>query len=200
MTMPRRPVLKIIIASVRQGRVGDRVGTWVAEVARQHGAFDVEVLDLAEIDLPMMDEPNHPRLRAYTHDHTKAWSAAIDAADGFVFVMPEYNYSYTAPLKNAIDYLFAEWQHKPVGLVSYGGVSGGLRAAQQVKQVVTSLSMMPLVEAVTVPMVATHLQDGVFVPTELVQQSATAMLDALVRWTAALRTLRPAVEGDEDPS
>jgi NAD(P)H-dependent FMN reductase len=156
------------------------------------------VLDLAEIALPLMDEPNHPRLAKYTHDHTKAWSASIAGADAFVFVMPEYNYSFTAPLKNAIDYLFAEWQHKPVGLVSYGGVSGGLRAAQQIKQVVTTLSMMPLVEAVTIPMVATHIVDGELRPTELMEQSAAAMLDALVRWESALRTLRPVPEVDED--
>jgi NAD(P)H-dependent FMN reductase len=190
------PVLKIIVASVRQGRVGDRVGAWVTEVARAHGAFDIEVLDLAEINLPLMNEPNHPRLAQYTQDATKAWSRSIDSADAFVFVMPEYNYSFTAPLKNALDYLLVEWQHKPVGLVSYGGVSGGLRAAQQVKQVVTTLSMMPIVEAVTIPMVATHLKDGVLVPTEMMTQSATAMLDALVRWEAALRTLRPAPEDD----
>jgi NAD(P)H-dependent FMN reductase len=196
--MARKPVLKIIIASVRQGRVGDRVGAWVAEAARSHGAFDVEVLDLAEIALPLMDEPNHPRLQQYTHEHTKAWSRAVDGADAFVLVMPEYNFSFTAPLKNALDYVFVEWQHKPVGLVSYGGVSGGLRAAQQVKQVVTALSMMPLVEAVTIPMVATHIVDGVFVPSELAIQSATVMLGALVRWETALRTLRPS--RDDDPS
>jgi NAD(P)H-dependent FMN reductase len=192
------PVLKIIIASTRPGRVGGYVGAWITSVAREHPGFTVEVLDLAEIALPLMDEPNHPRLANYTHEHTKAWSASIAGADAFVFVMPEYNYSYTAPLKNAIDYLFAEWQHKPVGLVSYGGVSGGLRAAQQVKQVVTSLSMMPLVEAVTIPMVGTLIVDGEFKPTELVTQSAIAMLDALVRWEAALRTLRPTPEIDED--
>ncbi|MDX6222466.1 MAG: hypothetical protein QOD91_1520 [Frankiales bacterium] len=193
-----QPVLKIIIASTRPGRVGAPVGRWITGVAEQHPGFAVEVLDLAEVNLPLLDEPNHPRLRAYTQEHTKAWSAAIDAADAFVLVMPEYNYGYTAPLKNAIDYLFTEWQHKPVGLVSYGGVSGGLRAAQMIKQVLTTLSMVPLVEAVTIPMVHSHVQDGELVPTELVQQSATAMLDSLVRWTAALQVLRPQVEDDAD--
>jgi NAD(P)H-dependent FMN reductase len=192
------PVLKIIVASTRPGRVGVHVGAWITAVAHRHPGFTVEVLDLAEIALPLIDEPNHPRLAKYTHDHTKAWSASIAGADAFVFVMPEYNYSFTAPLKNAIDYLFVEWQHKPVGLVSYGGVSGGLRAAQQIKQVVTTLSMMPLVEAVTIPMVATHIVDGELKPTELMEQSAAAMLDALVRWESALRTLRPVPEVDED--
>jgi NAD(P)H-dependent FMN reductase len=191
------PVLKIIIASTRPGRVGAPVGRWFTGIAAAHDGFTVEVLDLAEIGLPLMDEPHHPRLQKYTKDHTVAWSASIAAADAFVFVMPEYNYSFTAPLKNALDYLSLEWQHKPVGLVSYGGVSGGLRAAQMIKQTITALSMMPLVEAVMIPMAATHVVDGEFKATEIMEQSATTMLDALVRWTAALRTLRPEPETDE---
>ena len=191
------PVLTIIVASTRPGRVGPAVGRWFAPIAQAHGGFTVEVVDLAELDLPMMNEPNHPRLVQYTLDHTKAWSASVAASDAFVFVMPEYNYSFTAPLKNALDYLFVEWQHKPVGLVSYGGVSGGLRAAQQVKQVVTTLSMMPVVEAVAIPMVRSLVgEDGELQATDAMNESATAMLDALVRWTAALRTLRPVVEDD----
>ena len=193
-----KPVLKIIIASTRPGRVGDKVGRWVTAAAQAHAAFSVEVLDLAEIALPLMDEPNHPRLATYTHDHTKAWSASVASADAFVFVMPEYNYAFTAPLKNALDYLFVEWQHKAVGLVSYGGVSGGLRAAQMIKQVVTTLSMMPIVEAIALPMVATMIKDGEFVPSEMAEQSATAMLDSLARWTPALQTLRPQSETDAD--
>ncbi|BEP14380.1 NAD(P)H-dependent oxidoreductase [Acidothermaceae bacterium B102] len=191
------PVLTIIVASTRPGRVGAAVGRWFTPIAEAHGGFTVRVADLAELDLPLMDEPNHPRLQSYTHDHTKAWSAIVAGSDAFVFVMPEYNYSFTAPLKNALDYLFVEWQHKPVGLISYGGVSGGLRAAQMIKQVITTLSMMPLVEAVTIPMVASLKgEDGEIAGTELMSQSATAMLDSLVRWTTALGTLRPAVEDD----
>jgi NAD(P)H-dependent FMN reductase len=191
------PVLKIIIASTREGRVGAAVGRWFTPVARSHGGFTVEVIDLAELDLPMMNEPHHPKLQRYTHEHTRAWSATVAAADAFVFVMPEYNYSFTAPLKNAIDYLFAEWEHKPVGLVSYGGVSGGLRAAQMIKQVVTTMSMMPLTEAVTIPMVRSLVgEDGEITGTQMMETSATAMLDALVRWTAALTSLRPIVEDD----
>ena len=154
------------------------------------GGFTVEVLDLAEIGLPMLDEPNHPRLGNYTHEHTKAWSASIAAADAFVFVMPEYNYSFNAPLKNAIDYLWAEWQHKPVGLVSYGGVSGGLRAAQKVRQVVTSLSMVPLVEAV--PSRSSASSTRRVQADRPPRQSAIAMLDALVPWDARCGRCGPA--------
>ena len=138
--------LEIIIASTRPNRVGLPVGLWIEEQALTHGGFDeVEVVDLAEVNLPFMNEPNHPRLRQYTHQHTKDWSAKINEADALVFVMPEYNFGYNAELKNAIDYLNAEWHYKAVGLVSYGGVSAGTRAAQMIKQVVTTLRMTPLV-------------------------------------------------------
>jgi NAD(P)H-dependent FMN reductase len=112
------PKLHVILASTRPGRAGEPIAEWFVARAKAHGAFEVELVDLAEVDLPFMDEPNHPRLRRYTHEHTKAWSARVDAADAFVFVTPEYNYGFTAPLKNAIDFLHFEWQHKPVGFVS----------------------------------------------------------------------------------
>ena len=122
------PTLQIIIASVRAGRVGLPVAEWFTARARSHGGFELDVADLAELALPLMDEPNHPRLRRYTQPHTLEWSARVDAADAFVFVHPEYNYGYTAPLKNALDYLNQEWAYKPVGFVSYGGISAGTRA------------------------------------------------------------------------
>jgi NAD(P)H-dependent FMN reductase len=185
------PTLQILIASTRPGRVGLPVASWFEAHTRAHGAFEIDVADLAEIKLPFMDEPNHPRLRKYTHQHTKDWSARVDAADAFVFVMPEYNYGMTAPLKNAIDYLHTEWQYKPVGLVSYGGISAGTRAAQMVKQVVTTLKMTPLPEAVSIPFVAQFVDDeGEVRPSEVMEQSATAMLNELLRVSEALRPLR----------
>jgi NAD(P)H-dependent FMN reductase len=185
------PTLQIIIASTRPGRVGLPVARWFERRARSHGGFDVEVVDLAEIDLPFVDEPNHPRLRQYTQQHTKDWSAKVEAADAFVFVMPEYNYGFNAPLKNAIDYLHQEWLYKPVGLVSYGGVAAGTRAAQMIKQVVTTLKMTPVTEAVSIPFVARFLDDdGEVQANETMEQSADAMLAELVRVEAALRPLR----------
>ncbi len=185
------PTLQILIASTRPGRVGLPVARWFEAHARAHGAFDIDVADLAEIDLPFMDEPNHPRLRQYTQEHTRAWSARVDAADAFAFVTPEYNYGIAAPLKNAIDFLHEEWKHKPVGFVSYGGVSAGTRAVQMAKQVVTTLSMVPLAEAVSIPFVAQFLDDeGLVQPNEVMETSATALLDGLVRTEAALRVLR----------
>src|SRR5579864_3115325 len=125
-----------------------------------------------------MDEPNHPRLRQYTKQHTKDWSARVEAADAFVFVMPEYNFAFTAPLKNALDYLHHEWHYKPVGLVSYGGVAAGTRAAQMLKQVLTALKMCPLTEAVSIPFFPQFIdEDGALQPNEVMEQSAATMLD-----------------------
>lgn len=185
------PVLRIIIGSTRPGRVGPSVAEWIAERAREHGGFDVEVTDLAELSLPMYDEPNHPRLRKYVHQHTRDWSALVEASDAFIFVMPEYNFAFNAALKNAIDYLHGEWAGKAAGIVSYGGVAAGTRAAQMLKQVLTALRMVPVVDAVNIPFVAQHLDEDMrFKPSEIMEQSATAMLDEVLRWTETLLPLR----------
>lgn len=187
-----RPRLLVVITSMRDGRVGKAVGDWFTGVAEGHGGFEVEVADLKEIDLPLMTEPNHPRLKQYTQEKTWAWSRTVEAADAFVFVMPEYNFVAPASMLNAIDYLVQEWAYKPAGIVSYGGVSGGLRAAQSIKPLITSMSMMPLKEQVMIQGVAQHVDagTGTFTPIESHETSGTAMLDALVRWERAMRALR----------
>lgn len=184
------PRLMIVVASTRPGRVGLPVARWFLEQARKQPAFDIDFADLAQIDLPLMNEPHHPRLRRYTHRHTLEWSARVDAADAFVFVMPEYNYGYTAPLKNALDYLQQEWAHKPAGFVSYGGISGGIRALQLLKPVISSLKMVPL-EAVSIPYVARLVTaEGEFRPDEAVDAAAAAMLAEVLRWHEVLLPLR----------
>jgi NAD(P)H-dependent FMN reductase len=185
-----KPKLQVIIASTRPGRVGPTVADWFVQRAAEHGGFDIGVTDLAELALPLLDEPHHPSIRQYQHQHTKDWSAIVDEADAFVFVMPEYNYTFTAPLKNAIDYLHTEWKYKPVGFVSYGGISGGLRAVQSLKPVVTTLSMFPLPASVSLPFVANSIVDGVLEPSELAVGTAKSMLDELMRVAAALKPLR----------
>jgi NAD(P)H-dependent FMN reductase len=185
------PTLLVVIASTRPGRVGLPVGQWFTARAEAHGAFDVEVADLAALALPFMDEPQHPRLRQYEHEHTKVWSTIVDAADAFAFVMPEYNFAMTAPLKNALDFLNQEWRYKPVGFVSYGGISAGTRAVQMVKQVVTTLRMTPVFDAVSIPFVTQFLdEDGAIAANDVMEQASTAMLDELVRVEVALRPLR----------
>jgi NAD(P)H-dependent FMN reductase len=192
------PKLHVILASTRPGRAGEPIADWFVERAIAHGAFDVELVDLAEVALPFMDEPNHPRLRRYTHEHTKAWAARVDSADAFVFVTPEYNHGLTAPLKNAIDYLHFEWQHKPVGFVSYGGVAAGTRAVQMLKQVVTALKMLPLFEAVNIPFHTQFIDDeGALTANETMVKAADAMLDELVLTEAMLAPRRAAVREAE---
>lgn len=197
-TPDRTPTLMILIASVREGRVGGAIGDWVTGIARDHGGFDVTVADLKEIDLPLMTEPNHPRQKQYTQPKTWAWSERVDAADAFVFVMPEYNHTITAPLANALDYLSLEWAHKPVGLVTYGGISGGLRAAQHLKPKLNALALHPLRETVTIQGVSGLVRDGAFAATETHTDAARGMLDALRTWEAALRQLREPVAAAAD--
>ncbi len=185
-----RPSLLIVIASTRPGRVGLPVATWVAERARAHGAFDVRVADLVEVALPLLDEPRHPRFQDYQHDHTKRWSTTVAAADAFAFVAPEYNHGIAAPLKNALDYLAVEWRRKPAGIVSYGGVSAGLRAAGQLKQVLAALQVVPVGGGVPIPMIGPKVVDGVVVANEPMEKAVDAMLGELATWHGALAPLR----------
>lgn len=183
--------LKIITSTVREGSKGIVLAKWVTEKAKSLGYFDVELLDLAEINLPMMNEPNHPRMKDYKHEHTKAWSRKIEEGDAFVIVLGEYNFGMPAAIKNAIDYLFNEWMYKPVAFVSYGGVSGGLRATQMMKQVVTALNMMPIVQQVNIPFFAKFInEENVFVPDEIVDQSAEGTLKELKKWSETMSTMR----------
>jgi NAD(P)H-dependent FMN reductase len=184
------PKLHVVIASTRPGRAGEPIAKWFFELAKKHGKFDLRMVDLAEVALPLLDEPHHPRLKKYEKEHTKKWSAIVEEADAFVFVTPEYNYGSPASLINALDFLYHEWAHKAVGFVSYGGVSGGLRSVQMTKQKVTALRMMPIPEAVTLPFFAQSLKDGVFTPPDTQEKAGHTMLDLLLKWTTALATMR----------
>lgn len=183
-----RPVLQVIVASTRPGRIGKSFGDWFTRVAEQHGGFDVEQIDLAEVNLPFMDEPKHPKFRDYQHQHTKDWSATIDRADAYVFVTPEYNYGYNAVLKNALDFLSQEWADKAVSFVSYGGIAGGTRAVQQLKQVVTTQRMVPIFESVNITFAGGKLDaDGQVTEDPMMDAAAVQTLDELLRVTRKLR-------------
>jgi len=182
--------LHVILTTTREKRQGVAIADWLVELAKKHAKFEVTLVDLKEINLPVLDEPEHPRFRKYEHAHTKAFSALIDAADAFAWVMPEYNYAMPPAMLNALDYLSQEWAYKPSGLVSYGGVSGGTRSAQMSKLVLTSLKSMPLPEAVSLPMFSKHIENAKFVSNEGIDKSANLMLDELVRWATALKALR----------
>lgn len=182
--------LMIIVASTRPGRVGRPIADWFIHETEEFGGFEIDVADLAEVNLPFVDEPNHPRLRQYTKQHTKDWSARVGAADAFVFVMPEYNYGFNAPLKNALDFLVQEWAYKPVGFVGYGGIAGGTRAIQLLKPVLSSLKLYPLVEIVNIAWVNKYIQDGVFQADDGQHVAARAMLEELKRFSSALEAMR----------
>lgn len=183
--------LNVIICSTRPGRVGPKVANWFHGFAVAHGAFEVKLVDLVDFNLPVFDEPKHPRLSDYQHDHTKAWAASVASGDAYAFVTPEYNYFAPPALVNALTYLSKEWAYKPAGLVGYGGASGGLRAIQAVKPLLTSLRVMPLPESVAAPFVGQMIGDsGIFTPTDAISGSAKTMLDELHRWAVALKPMR----------
>ncbi|OKK19653.1 NADPH-dependent FMN reductase [Streptomyces sp. CB00455] len=144
--------LHVISASVRPTSAARPVAQWVADRARAHGAFEVTPVDLGTIALPFLDEPEYASSGVYTHQHTRDWSALVDSADAFLFVLPMYNGGFTAPFKNAIDFLYREWRDKPVGLVSYSaGPTGGAPAAEMLLPVLTRLRMRPAARSVAIP-------------------------------------------------
>lgn len=184
------PELKIIVGSIRPGRVGLPVARWFESVAVADARFRVDFVDLAEVDLPLMNEPQHPRLRQYVHAHTVAWSERMETGDAFVFVTPEYNHGMPAPVKNALDYLQQEWAFKPIAFVSYGGPAGGVRSTEQLKQVAITLRMVPAFRGVVVPLVHRRVADERFESDPELDVSAVQMLDELVQLADRLRPLR----------
>jgi NAD(P)H-dependent FMN reductase len=182
--------LLVIVASTRPGRVGLPVSRWFVDVAKDHGGFHVTVADLAEENLPLLDEPYHPKRRDYQNEHTRRWSEKVAAADAFVFVQPEYNYGIGAALKNALDYLHHEWNYKPASVVSYGGVSAGTRASMALQGAAYSLKMFMIPESVNIPFVRNFLVDEEFQANDVMTGAAATMLDELSRVATALQPLR----------
>lgn len=183
--------LQTIICSTRPGRIGPVIGKWFNDFANKNSNFESELVDLAEFNLPIYDEPNHPVAQNYTHPHTQAWSKQVTKADAYVFVLPEYNYCPPPSFFNALNYVYKEWNYKPCGFVSYGGVSGGLRSAQIAKQLVTTLKMMPVPEGVMVQMPWNLLNEA----KEFSAQghhidSGKTLLSELEKWGKALQSLR----------
>jgi NAD(P)H-dependent FMN reductase len=183
--------LKIITSTTRPGRKGTIIANWITEVAKKTNLFNVELLDLAEINLPFLDEPNHPRLQQYQNQHTIEWSRMISGGDCYIVVLSEYNFGFPAPIKNAFDYLYNEWTKKPVAFVSYGGVSGGIRATEMFKPVVSAFDMVPIVESVIIPFFNKLISDeDEFTPNDIISKSAQVMLAELEHWSVTLKGLR----------
>lgn len=185
------PRLMIVLGSVREGRVGAPIAEWVRSAAEADERFEVDFVDLAELQLPFMDEPNPPRLQQYTRPHTIAWSERVSAADGFIMLTPEYNHSYSPPLANAIDYLANEWFRKPIGFVNWGGGSSGTRAQVALRPVVAALGMVIARASVDISMPRAHMSDDdVFEPSELQNSQLRAQLDDIAALSEALKPLR----------
>lgn len=184
-----KPVLQIIIGSTRPGRVGPAIATWFYDIAVASDTFDVELVDLAEVNLPIFNEPQQPVRKLYEFDYTKRWSETIDRADALVFVIPEYNHSFNAATKNAIDYLHHEWKHKPVGIVSYGSMAMGVRAVQALKPIFAVLRLIYCGE-VTIPLPLNPVVEGIFKSNEVLDNGARAIMKELSVMNPSLKELR----------
>jgi NAD(P)H-dependent FMN reductase len=182
----------IILGSSRPNRNGGQVARWVRDIAVQRTDAEFELVDLRDYPLPHLDEPIPPSMGQYQNDHTKEWAAKIASFDGFVMVTPEYNHSTSGVLKNAIDYLYAEWNNKAVGFVSYGSV-GGARAAEHLRLVVAELQMADVRQQVTLALATEFENYTIFKPGDYQLPQLTVLLDQVVAWSAALAHLRPVV-------
>lgn len=183
--------IAIIIGSVRPNRVGPAVAEWFYETVKDTKDVAFDVIDLKDVNLPLLDEPMPPMMGQYANEHTKKWSETIKQYDGYVLVASEYNHGYSASLKNALDYLYAEWNKKPVAFVSYG-VAGGLRAVEQLRTVVINLDMVPINPQLWVNIFAGGLDKDGKVIAEAVQGSASPeqFVESLAWWARALKTAR----------
>ena len=179
----------IILGSTRPNRNGEQVAKWVYDIASRRGDAEFELVDLRDYPLPHLDEPLSPSFGQYQHEHTRAWADKIASFDGFVMVTPEYNHSTSGVLKNAIDYLYAEWNNKAVGFVSYGGV-GGARAAEHLRLVCGELQMADVRQQVALSLLTEFENFSVFKPGEYNTTALDTMLDQVVAWSAALAPLR----------
>jgi NAD(P)H-dependent FMN reductase len=179
----------IILGSTRPNRVGAQVAAWVQEAASSRTDAEFELVDLRDHPLPHLDEPLSPMLGRYQQEHTKAWASTIASFDGYVFVTPEYNHSVSGVLKNAIDFLHAEWHAKAVGLVSYG-IAGGTGAAAQLRQMCGQLGMADVSKQVVLSLHTEFENFTLFKPNEYGELALTALLDEVVEWSAALAPLR----------
>lgn len=183
--------IAIVLASTRPGRRGEQIASWILTAAHAHGGATYELVDLAEHDLGNLDEPGNPNHQKYEHEHTRKWSELVSSFDGYVFVVPEYNHSFPGALKNALDFVYREWNDKAAGIVSYGGWVGGARAAEALRLVAAELQMATVRAQPAVPLISTF-SSGSFIPTDGLTTQVGDMLNQLIAWSGALRDVREA--------
>jgi NAD(P)H-dependent FMN reductase len=182
--------IAIVLGSTRPGRIGEAVARWVLGIAERRSDARFELVDIKDYNLPLLDEPVPPSLGKYQHEHTKRWAAKIAQFDGYVFVTAEYNHGVPGALKNAIDFVFAEWNNKAAGFVSYGS-AGGARAVEHLRLVMAEVKVAT-VRAQAMFSLSTDFENySAFKPDPRKEASVTAMLDEVVAWSGAMKTLRP---------
>jgi NAD(P)H-dependent FMN reductase len=180
----------IITGSTRPGRNNEAVAHWVHDIARKRTDAAFELVDIASFELPLFDEPKSPMFGQYTKPHTRAWSEKIASFDGYVFVTPEYNHGIPAALKNGLDFLYREWNNKAAGFVSYGGGASGARAVEQLRLVMAELMVATVRAQVLLSLVTDFEQWTKFKPLPQREADVTTMLDQVVSWATALKSLR----------
>ena len=183
--------IAIITGSTRPGRIVEGVARWVLTTASRRADAEFELVDIADFNLPLLDEPLPPSLGHYKHDHTKKWAAKIATFDAFVFVTPEYNHGISGALKNAIDFIYAEWNNKAAAFVSYGS-TGGVRAVEQLRLVMAELKIADIRSHVSLSLFTDFENYTVFKPQSRHETELNALLGELIGWGSALRVLRPA--------
>jgi len=179
----------VILGSTRPGRIGEAVARWVHGIAARRSDADFELVDIKSYNLPLLDEPVPPSRGQYSHEHTKVWSAKIDSFDAFVFVTPEYNHATSGALKNAIDFLYREWNNKAAGFVGYGS-AGGARAIENLRLIMAEVQVADVRAQVMLSLATDFENFSVFKPAARHEQAVGAMLDQVVAWGGALKTLR----------
>jgi NAD(P)H-dependent FMN reductase len=181
--------LAVVVGSTRPGRKADAVAKWVFDIATARHDVEAELVDIQDFNLPLLDEPAPPASGQYTREHTKAWSATIARFDGFIFVTPEYNHGPSAALKNALDFLYREWNHKAAGFVGYG-VNGALRAVEQLRLVMGELMIADVRAQVALSLRTDFENFSVFTPAAHHEKTVNTVIDQVVAWASALRPLR----------
>lgn len=189
-TAARKPQIQVILGSTRQGRSGEQVAKWFTGLAAQRSDIDIELVDLRDFPLPFFDSPTSPKRELSGDPSVQAWAAKVGAADGFIIVTPEYNYGYPAVLKNALDHLYYEWNDKPVGFVGYGGMAGGIRAVQQLRQVVVELGLLQTHAQVLIPRVFSAFDDDGQPLDAIHEGTASTLLDEVSDWARLLQVKR----------
>lgn len=181
--------IAIIMGSTRPNRVGEQVAQWVYEVAQRRNDAEYELVDIQDFNLPLLDEPVPPAMDQYKHPHTKKWAAKIASFDAFVFVTPEYNHGTSGALKNAIDFLYKEWNNKVAGFVGYGS-AGGTRAVESLRLVMGELQVADVRNQVMLSLYADFEDMSIFKPQPYQEESVHKMLEQVVAWGSALRAMR----------